>query len=61
MCSDRELASLRFHWGSAYDVAYDRGQWRAVRQDTGETLTAPTAGELLTLIRENYRVRPVPR
>jgi hypothetical protein len=61
MCSNRELAELQFHWGSAYRLSYEAGIWTAGRRDTGEALTAATAGELLRLTRDDYRVRPVPR
>jgi hypothetical protein len=56
-----ELADLRHHWSSAYAITYDRGQWIAARNDTGEALTASSAEELLGKIREDYRARPVPR
>jgi hypothetical protein len=61
MCSPRELAELRYHWGSAYSISYHLGTWQAVRADTGETLTASTAGELRGKIRADYRAHPVPR
>jgi hypothetical protein len=61
MCSQDELAGLRYHWGSAYSISYHLGTWLAARNDTGETLTASTADEVLAKIREDYRERPVPR
>ena len=54
-----ELADLRHHWGSAYRLSCRRGQWRAVRKDTRETLTAGSAEELREVIRADYRARPV--
>ena len=56
-----ELADLRHHWGTAYRISVDRGQWIAARRDTGEALTAGSAGELAELIRTDYTARPVPR
>jgi hypothetical protein len=61
MCSERELAGLRYHWGSAYSISYHLGTWHAARNDTGEALTASSADELLAKIRADYRARPVPR
>lgn len=61
MCGERELASLRFHWGGAYSITYDRGEWLALRLDTREALTAGSADELRSKIRADYRARPVPR
>jgi hypothetical protein len=57
----RELADLREHWGTAYRISVGNGIWRATRRDTGAMLTAESADELLRLIRDDYRVRPVPR
>jgi len=61
MCSERELASLRFHWSGAYSISCHLGTWLAVREDTREALTAASASELLDEIRGDYRQRPVPR
>lgn len=61
MDSMPELAELRHHWGDAYIITYRLGQYRAERRDDGSSVRADTAGELLTLIRENYRIRKVPR
>ncbi len=61
MCSERELASLRYHWSGAYSISYHLGTWLAARNDTREVLTASSAEELRGKIREDYRRRPVPR
>ena len=61
MCSERELADLRYHWGSAYSITCHLGTWLAARADTGETLTASSASELLEMIRADYSAQPVPR
>ena len=61
MCSEHELASLRFHWGGAYSITYYRGTWMAVRADTREALIASSAEDLRGKIRKDYRARPVPR
>lgn len=58
---DGPLAGLAWHWGSAYEISYERGQYRAVRRDDGSVVRADTAGELLREIRADYAVRPVPR
>ena len=56
-----ELDSLRFHWGTAYEIGYRLGQYRAVRRDDGSVVRADSADELLAAIREDYAVRPAPR
>ena len=61
MCSERELADLRWHWSTAYDISCSHGEWLAARHDSGEVLTAPDAETLRRRIREDYRRRPVPR
>jgi hypothetical protein len=61
MCSERELASLRFHWGGAYSISFHLGTWIAARADTREILQASSAGELRDKIRADYSARPVPR
>jgi hypothetical protein len=58
---NRDLVSLREHWGSAYWIAIQEGTWVAARRDKSGTFTATSAAELLRKIRENYRERPVPR
>jgi hypothetical protein len=58
---DYPLGSLRWHWGSAYAISYRLGRWIATRRDDGGRLEAGDADELRELIREDYRMRPVPR
>jgi hypothetical protein len=55
------LESLRWHWGSAYRIAYRRGQWTAERRDDGRVLEAGGPEQLLAMIREDYAKDPVPR
>ena len=60
---DEALASLRFHWGSAYEISVGdvAGVWRAVRLDDQRTLIATDASELHTLIVADYTAHPVKR
>jgi hypothetical protein len=60
---DEELASLRFHWGSAYEITCPaRRAWMARRRDDLLViLRARDAGDLLELIRRDYQASPVPR
>lgn len=53
------VRSLRWHWGSAYEITA-RGR-QAERRDGQGTLTARSPDELLAEIRKDYRARPVPR
>jgi len=56
------LGDLQHHWGSAYVISNPEPDiWLAVRRDDHDTLRAGKPMELLELIRENYRLRPVPR
>jgi hypothetical protein len=61
MCTEAELADLRWHRSTAYAISYSHGEWLAARRDSGEALTAPDAETLRCRIREDYRARPVPR
>jgi hypothetical protein len=56
-----ELLDLIWHWGGAYWISYRLGTYRARRLDNQGELTAGTVDELWLLIREDYRVKPVPR
>jgi len=57
-----ELDELRHHWGSAYDIGYEAGQWVAQRRDAkGGTLAGPEPGELREKIAADYLAAPVPR
>jgi hypothetical protein len=58
---DREIADLRYHWGSAYEITVWSGIYRAERRDDGSAVTAITAGCLKAEIRADYLGRPVPR
>jgi hypothetical protein len=59
--ADDDLEYLTWHWGSAYKISYRLGQYRAERRDDQTTLQADTAEALLLPMREDYRVKPVPR
>ena len=57
-----ELAELRFHWGSAYDIDAAGGVFTARRKDgRGGRLADPSPGGLLRQIRADYAAMPVPR
>ena len=56
------LDELRFHWGSAYDIAMADGMWTARRKDSrGGTLTDPLPEGLRLRIQADYAAMPVPR
>jgi hypothetical protein len=56
------LAELRWHWGSAYLITHPRLRtWLAERRDDRTVLRAESADDLLNLIRDDYRDRPVSR
>lgn len=58
-----ELGDLAVHWGEAYDITCDPDTrtWTARHKGGGEPLTAETSEDLRYLIREDYRLRKVPR
>jgi len=50
------LDSLRWHWGSAYEVSNPApGRWVARRHSNGTVLTARSDAELRQKIRADYR------
>lgn len=56
------LDELKWHWGSAYDIAVAGGGWTARRRDgRGGILADPLPGGLLLRIRADYAALPVPR
>ncbi len=56
------LDELRFHWGSAYDVAVIDGVCTARRRDgKGAPLTDPLPEGLRLRIQADYEAMPVPR
>ena len=59
------LVALEWDWDSAYLIEHysdvDPEEWVALRRDTGERLSAPTADGLRKLIEDDYRAAPVPR
>ncbi len=57
-----ELAELRFHWGSAYDIGADSGVYTARRRDgKGALLTDPVPEGLRLQIQADYEAMPVAR
>jgi hypothetical protein len=57
----QELAELHHHWGSAYRITWQAGQFVAERRDDGASVRKATAADLLAELRLDYAVRPVPR
>jgi hypothetical protein len=55
------LEELRHHWSGAYRFEHRRGRWTAQRRDDGHVLEADEPEQLLAVIREDYRRRPVSR
>jgi hypothetical protein len=55
-----QLASLRFHWGDAYEITWQDGAFQAVRRDGGPPLRAASHTGLSELLMEDYLARPVP-
>jgi hypothetical protein len=53
------LKGLQWNWGEAYAITGAAGHWLAQRRDNGQTLTAASPEELLTLIIEDYAAEPV--
>jgi len=60
-CVNCELADLRWHWGSAYEIICAGGIFGALRRDGLGSVTALTADELRQLMRQDYSARPVAR
>lgn len=52
-----ELADLRWHWDTAYDIEVDSGTWTARFLTGTGTLSAHSADELRRLIRADYAAR----
>jgi hypothetical protein len=60
--ADGPLEELRHHWGSAYDIGFERGRWAAQRKDgNGTPLTDSLPGGLREKITADYLASPVPR
>jgi hypothetical protein len=55
------LGSLRWHWGSAYEISGIPGAWRAERRDNGKVLAAGNPVKLRALIWADYARKRVPR
>ena len=56
------LDALQWHWGTAYEIGVDDGQWWYRRRDRlGGTETATIPDELRTMIVTDYTIMPVPR
>jgi hypothetical protein len=59
---EEDLAQLRHHWDSAYDIQKTGpSTWLAARRDGKGCLHANTADELMAKISADYLARPVPR
>lgn len=56
---EEELASLRWHWDTAYEISLSAGTWTARFLPETGTLTADSAEELRLLIRADYLSRQV--
>ena len=56
-----KLAGLTFHWGDAYAITWEAGQFVARRRDDGSVVRCPEAAGLYDEIRRDYEARPVPR
>jgi hypothetical protein len=56
-----ELAGLQYHWGTAYRITFEAGQFCAWRRDTGAAVRHGTAAGLHAEILTDYHARPVPR
>lgn len=60
--AERELADLRWHWGSAYLISHPAlDVWLAQRRDTRETLRADMPTALHDAILADYMARKVSR
>jgi hypothetical protein len=55
------LASLRFHWGDAYEITWQDSMFQAARRDGGPPVQSPTHTGIGELIMENFLARPVPQ
>jgi hypothetical protein len=55
------VRSLRWHWGSAYDIRRAGGRHVAVRRDGLGTVAAETLDGLLVAVRADYARCAVPR
>jgi hypothetical protein len=54
---EEQLADLRWHWDTAYEITRNGEAWTARFLAGTETLTAPSADDLRELIREDYLFR----
>jgi hypothetical protein len=59
----QDLKWLRYNWGDAYRIGWDRvrGYWARRRDGLGDEITAGDAWELSEKIRADYKARRVPR
>lgn len=56
-----KVAELAYHWGDAYAITWEAGQFVARRRDDGSVVRCPEAAGLYDEIRRDYEARPVPR
>lgn len=55
------LASLQFHWGSAYAITDAAGCWVARRRDNGRLISASGPDGLREMLIRDYGDQPVSR
>lgn len=56
-----QLQNLRYHWGEAYEIELEDGEFIAVRRDNRRDLRSDSAEGLRNLIIADYSGRQVPR
>jgi hypothetical protein len=54
------LVILDYHWGSAYQIVWLEGKYRAIRRDDQQVLNADSPEAMTRLLGEDYQARPVP-
>jgi hypothetical protein len=54
---DEQLADLRWHWDTAYEISLNGETWTGRFLAGTEILTAPSADDLRGLIRADYLLR----
>jgi hypothetical protein len=62
LCEAWTLDTLRWHWGSAYEITSSGPEaWHAFRRDGRGEIHADSPRALLIGIRIDYQIAPVPR
>jgi hypothetical protein len=57
----RQLQDLRYHWGEAYSIDLDNGEFVASRRDNWRELRAAGTEELHEMIIIDYSENRIPR